>query len=357
MVGLHASDPTTVFLAARARIPGLVVADVERALYETREVMRVLGMRRTLFVLPPDLAVVVRAACAAPIASAERRRLIGFLEAAMPGRDAVAWLATVEADTLAALDRLGVAAATELTREVPALAERFHFGAGKRWEGSVGLSTRLLFLMAAEWTIVRARPRGSWVSGQYRWSRLETWAPELPATPSPEAGRRALIAGWLASFGPGTERDLAWWSGLPLGQLRAALGSLDVATVRLDEGEGIALATDLEPTEPAAPTATLLPGLDPSPMGWKVREWFLGPHGEALFDTTGNVGPTVWWDGRIVGAWSQRPDGSVVHLLLEDAGREASDAIEAEAASLTDWFAGVRVMPRFPTALQKDLAS
>jgi hypothetical protein len=168
MVGLHSSDPATVFLSARARIPDATVAAIERDLYETRSVLRILGMRRTLFVVPPDLAVVVRAACGEPIASAERRRLIGFLEASMPERDAVAWLAGVEADTLAALDRLDTAAAAELTRAVPALTEQFHVGVGKRWEGTVGLSTRLLFLMAAEWTIVRARPRGSWISGQYR---------------------------------------------------------------------------------------------------------------------------------------------------------------------------------------------
>ena len=142
-------------------------------------------------------------ACGEPIASAERRRLTGFLEASMPERDAVAWLAGVEADTLAALDRLGIAAAVELSRAVPALTEQFHVGVGKRWEGTVGLSTRLLFLMAAEWTIVRARPRGSWVSGQYRWSRLETWAPELPPPPSPAAARRMLVERWLATLRAG----------------------------------------------------------------------------------------------------------------------------------------------------------
>jgi hypothetical protein len=356
MVGLHSSDPATVFLSARARIPGATVADVERELYETRSVLRILGMRRTLFVVPPDLAVIIRAACADPIASAERRRLTGFLEASMPERDAVAWLTDVEADTLAALDRLGNAAATELTREVPALTEQFRFGTGKRWEGTVGLSTRLLFLMAAEWKIVRARPRGSWVSGQYRWSRLETWAPELPPPPSPTAARRLLVERWLATFGPATERDLAWWSGLTLGQLRAALASLDVVTVRLDEGEGLALATELELTPVSAPTAFLLPGLDSTPMGWKVREWFLGPHGAAIFDTNGNVGPTIWWAGRIVGAWGQRPDGTVVQRLVEDVGREAADACEAAAAALSTWLGGVRISPRFPTPLQKALA-
>ena len=64
LVGLHASDPVTVYLAAAARVDGLKVADVERALYEeSAPVLRMLGMRRTLFVLPVDLAPVVHAAC------------------------------------------------------------------------------------------------------------------------------------------------------------------------------------------------------------------------------------------------------------------------------------------------------
>jgi hypothetical protein len=356
MVGLHSSDPTTVMLSARARVPGAAVADIEAALYETREVLRILGMRRTLFVVPPDLAVVIRAACSEPIARAERRRLLGFLEAADSDRDAEALLARVEADTLAALDRHGPASATELTRMVPALAEQFAFGAGKRYAGTVGLSTRLLFLLAAEWKIIRARPRGSWVSGQYRWARLEAWAPDLPVPPSPAHARAALVGRWLAAFGPATERDLAWWSGLPLGQLRAALAALDVTTVRLDDVDGLALADDLEPTPEPEPGAVMLPSLDPTPMGWKRRDWFLGPHGDALFDTNGNIGPSVWWAGAIVGGWGQRRDGSVSIRLLEDVGREGVEACEAAAAALGDWLGGVRVSPRFPTPLQKHLA-
>jgi len=356
MVGLHASDPTSVFLAARARIPGVTIDDIEHELYEARTVLRVHGMRRTLFVEPPDLAVVIRAACSEPIARSERRRLVGFLETAQPERDATALLAQVEADTLAALDQLGAASASELTKAVPSLREQFAFGEGKRYAGTFGLSTRLLFLLAAEWKIIRARPRGSWVSGQYRWTRLEAWAPELPPIPAPETARRALVERWLSTFGPAAERDLAWWTGLPLGHVRAALAALDVATVRLDEGDGLALAADLEPTPTSAPAAFLLPGLDPTPMGWKVRDWFLGPHGGALFDTNGNIGPSVWWDGAIVGGWGQRADGSVVVRMLEDVGHEGVGACETAAAALSDWFGGVRISPRFPTPLQRTLA-
>jgi hypothetical protein len=223
-----------------------------------------------------------------------------------PRREAL-WLG--RADTLAALDGLGPASATELTRAVPALAEQFAFGEGKRYAGTFGLSTRLLFLLAAEWKIIRARPRGSWVSGQYRWARLEAWAPDLPVPPSPADARVALVGRWLAAFGPATERDLAWWSGLPLGQLRAALAALEVTTVRLDDGDGLALADDLELTPEPEAGAVLLPSLDSTPMGWKLRDWFLGPHGGALFDTNGNIGPSVWWAGAIVGGWGQRPMG------------------------------------------------
>ena len=92
-------------------------------------------------------------------------------------------------------------------------------------------------------------------------------------------------------------------------------------------------------------------------MGWSERDWYLGPYKEQLFDTTGNGGPTVWWDGRIVGGWRQDDAGAVELQMLEDPGRDARDAIEAEAARLTDWFEGTRVLPRFPSPLSKARAS
>jgi hypothetical protein len=92
-------------------------------------------------------------------------------------------------------------------------------------------------------------------------------------------------------------------------------------------------------------------------MGWQQRAWYLGEHGKALFDTNGNAGPTVWCDGRVVGGWAQRPDGEVVFRLLEDVGTAAARAIAAEAARLTAWLDGVRLKPRFPTPLQRELSA
>jgi hypothetical protein len=95
----------------------------------------------------------------------------------------------------------------------------------------------------------------------------------------------------------------------------------------------------------------LLPPLDPTTMGWTERDWYLGAHKRRVFDSNGNAGATIWCDGRVVGGWRQRAGGEVEVQLLEDVGREASRAIDAEAARLTAWLAGVRVSPRFPSPL------
>lgn len=88
LVGLHATDPASVYLGAFARTRSLVPADLERALYDERVLLRILGMRRTMFVVPLELAGIVHAACTRAIGRAERRRVVGMLAAAGIADDA-----------------------------------------------------------------------------------------------------------------------------------------------------------------------------------------------------------------------------------------------------------------------------
>jgi hypothetical protein len=186
---------------------------------------------------------------------------------------------------------------------------------------------------------------------------MSSWLPETLPRPTADEARVELAERWLRAFGPATVDDLKWWSGLTLGQVRKALAALDVEDVDLDGAPGIVLADDLAPTRAPRPWVALLPSLDPTTMGWQRRDWYLGGHGKALFDTNGNAGPTVWLDGRVVGGWAHRKSGEVVFRLLEDVGAAAADAVEAEAARLTAWLGAVRVTPRFPTPLQRELTA
>ena len=356
LVGLHASDPASVYLGAAARMREPAVETVQDALYEARTLVRILGMRRTMFVLPLDLAAIVQAACAGTIVARERRKLEGMIDGAGLHDDAAAHLRKVERATLRALAARGEATGAELSRDVPALRQEFTFGAGTKWGGVQRLTTRVLVLLGAEGRIVRGRPRGSWLSSQYCWAPLESWLPGGLEEWDVERANAELARRWLASYGPATLADLRWWTGWTAGETRRALAQVETAEVDLDGEPGLVLADDLEPVAAPEPWVALLPGLDPSVMGWTRRDWYLGPHRPALFDSAGNAGPTVWCDGQIVGGWGQPESGEVTFRLLEDVGAEAGAAVEAEAERLGAWLGGVRASQRFGAPLVRELS-
>ncbi|HEX7463889.1 MAG TPA: crosslink repair DNA glycosylase YcaQ family protein, partial [Actinomycetota bacterium] len=121
LAGLHSSDPATVYLSAWARVAGFAPADLRDGLYERRSLVRMLGMRRTLFVVPRDLAAVMDAACTKALVPGQRKRLVRMLEdqgIARTGRGE-RWLGRVAAETFDALTARGEATAPELTKDVP----------------------------------------------------------------------------------------------------------------------------------------------------------------------------------------------------------------------------------------------
>ncbi|MFI5055748.1 MAG: winged helix DNA-binding domain-containing protein [Actinomycetota bacterium] len=356
LVGLHATDPATVYLAARARVRDFAHADLETALYERRSVVRMLGMRRTMFVVPVDLAAVMDEACTKALAPPQRRRLIAMLEEQGVARDGARWLRRVERDTMAALHEGGEATATELTESVPALGKKLSFGEGKTWGAQVGVSTRVLFLLATDARIVRGRPRGSWLSSQYRWAPTDVWLGAPLQTMDHDVAAADLLRRWLHAFGPGSMVDIRWWTGWTARQTNAALASLDVAEVALDGGgTGYVMADDAAALRPPKRWVAFLPSLDPTIMGWKERDWYLGAHGSAVFDRNGNAGPTIWADGRVIGGWVQTADGAIATRLLEQVDRATEQRVRRERDRLAAWLGDARVIPRFRTPLEQEL--
>lgn len=356
LVALHGTDPATVYLAVGARLaePVKTVPETDRALYEDRALVRMHGMRHTVFVFPTDLTAVVHASTGLAVAARERASLVKHM--AKAGAPDAAWLAEVERSTLAVLARRGQATAAELAVDEPRLREQFVYAAGKSYEGVHTVSTRLLRVLGVEGKVVRGRPLGSWTSSQFRWAV----APEHPELDEAEA-QATLLRRWLTACGPATEADLKWWTGWRVTDVRRALAAIGAQEVSLDEGTGYVADGDTDPVaEPDQPWAALLPGLDPTAMGWQQRDWYLAPEMRpALFDGSGNVGPTVWWNGRVVGGWAQRAGGEIVWRVLdgEGVGREAEEAIAAEAERLRGWVGTTKVTPRFRTPVERELSA
>lgn len=357
VVALHATDPASVVLSALARVPGAGVGAVQDALYADRSLVRLLGMRRTVFVVPRELAPVVQASSTRALLPGERRKVVAMVEQAGLAPDGAAWLRALEDETVAALRDRGEATAAQLSAAVAGLRAEGVVAPGTRNQATVRLSTRVLFLLAMDGRIVRGRPAGSWISSQYRWSCAEDWLGAPLDEPPAEVARAELVRRWLARFGPGTVEDLRWWTGWGLGDVRRAAAAAGAVAVDLDGAAGLVLPGDLDPVDAPAPWVALLPALDPTPMGWQQRDWYLGPHRAPLFDRTGNIGPTVWSDGRVVGGWAQRGTGEVAVRLLEDVGAEAAAAVDAAGADLAARIGPVRVTPRFRTPLERELAA
>jgi hypothetical protein len=347
MTVLHATEAATVHLSLWARVHDLQVADVDRALYDARTLVKQVAMRRTTFLVPRELLPAVWGSASARAVGQQRRTLERRLHAA--GFEAPdAWIAAAREAVLARLRGGEELSAPQLREQVPELAGSFVEGPGTSWGGEYPLAPSALALFAAEGVLVRATNAGLWRVAKPTWTATSAWlgAAESLAAPWPSArGYAELTRRWLWTFGPGTEDDLVWWLGATKSVVRRALADVGAVSVALEDGgTGWLLPDDLDPVEPVAPWASLLPTLDPTPMGWRDRAFYVDPALAAyFFDGGGNAGTSAWWDGRMVGCWLQDGDGVVRLVLHVDIGDEGRAALEREAARLTDWLAGQRI--------------
>jgi DNA glycosylase AlkZ-like len=336
---LHATEPASVHLAARARA-GVSRDDVDRALYVQRSVVKQLAMRRTVFAFPRELLPAVWGSASARVAGQQVRRMAKELETTGIATDGEAWAE----EHLALVHRLiaddGPLTTAEVRAALPALDARVTRGRGQ-YQADVAVASSVIVTLAASGAIVRGENDGGWKISRPRWTATEQWLEKVPE-PFPEAeGYAALVTAWLRAFGPGTEADLVWWLGATRAAVRQALADVAAVPVSLDgDATGWLLPDDLDPVDDPGPWAALLPSLDPTTMGWKERAFHVGAHGDKVFDRNGNGGPTAWWHGRIVGVWCQRDDGTVEVVLAEDVPRAARRALDAEAAELTTWLDG-----------------
>jgi hypothetical protein len=377
VIALHATDPASVYLSVLARSAASTLADVAQAMYDRRSLVRWMAMRRTLFVFGREDIPMIQAAVSTPLAAVLRTRLISQLERngtepSIDG-DVGAWLDDLASRVEHALDKRGTATGAQLGADEPQVKTSILVRAPS--DRPQNLTTSLLTLMSAQGRLVRSTPVGVWTSRHHRWEPIGRWWPDgLPAHDIDQA-RRALARRWLTRFGPATVEDLQWWSGWNKTTVRRALGNLPIAEINLHGQPGITLRerynkTVSTPDGPAGDfnelagnvpddadgqIASLLPALDPTPMGWKHRDWFLGIDHQAVFDRAGNIGPTVWWNGEIIGSWAISATGELRTRVLVDRGAAATAAIDTAAAHLHQRLNGATITPAIRTPLERSI--
>lgn len=336
VVALHATDPGGHHLSAIARgRPGTGPADVDRALYEQRSLVRQMAMRGTLFSWPAER---YRAAIDGP-----GRRTAAKVETLLRRETAALGARWIERAAAAALDHLrvhGPSSATELRDARPDLFAPVEQGSG-RWVQRVSPGPRLLTLLSLRGEVVRAGNRGPWTSSRPVWDLAERWLGEHARPRLGEREANAQLArAYLDRFGPVTEADLRWWFGTSAGGARDMLADAGAAPCTLERGSGWIADGDGPGAddEPVGDWVALVGVLDATVMGWRDRGHYLTPSDQAwLFDTVGNAGHVVFVNGEAAGTWVQQADGDVTTLLrpglrLE---RRTTDLLAAERTALS----------------------
>jgi hypothetical protein len=196
-----------------------------RELYDDRSLVRLMAMRRTLFVVPRKTAPVHHAA-SLDVAARIRTRLLKEL-ATLPTdpelpADLAGWLAEVEAEVEAAVEGLGVASGAQLGKAVPRLRAAL-LPTTDKYDVRRTITSPVLTLMGTEGRLVRGAPLGSWTSRQHTWTAGSSWWPDGIAPLDRHDARARLVEEYLRPFGPATEADVAWWTGWSLGVVRKAL--------------------------------------------------------------------------------------------------------------------------------------
>ncbi|ALU68517.1 winged helix DNA-binding domain-containing protein [Rhodococcus erythropolis] len=340
MTVLHATESATVYLSCWARVRSLDATDVDNALYDQRSLVKQLAMRRTLFTFPRDLLPAAWSSASARVANTERARMAKDVVKAGIAVDGNDWLDRARAEVLTLLtDAPEGLSALEVRQAVPMTDVKVEGSAGEIWS-----APRVLTHLGATADIMRGANTARFPVSRPLWTLTRHWLDDAPIDLESADGYREIVRRWLHSFGPGTEDDIVWWLGSTKTVVRAALAELEAVAVSLDGGDtGWLLPDDVATVPDPGPWVALLPVLDPTIMGWKNRDFYLGPHRNQLFDTRGNAGTTAWVDGRVVGCWIQDAAGVVHVRVLESVSADAQRALDAEAVRLTEWLGGVKI--------------
>lgn len=155
------------------------------------------------------------------------------------------------------------------------------------------------------------------------------------------AAAAELARRYLTSHGPAGERDLAWWSKLPLGTVRAALPSVasqlesgyadrdghlhaTAETARGGDGEQLWWRPGLAEEYAAARKETmhelLLPGFDELMLGYRDRLYLMDPerHRALVPGNNGVFKRAALRRGEVVGLWSRKGTAGKRKLVLEE---------------------------------------
>jgi hypothetical protein len=323
LLAVQAQDPRGARLAVRARTSGLLATDVDQALTADRSVVISWLNRGTLHLVLAEDYWWLHQLTTPQLATGNARRLA---QEGVPPADAERAAGVIERSLAAD----GPLTRAELRDRVAA--------AGVRTQGQA--MVHLLALATLRGLTVRGPMRGA----EQAFVLVRDWLGPPPRPMGRERALGLLARRYLAGHGPATDRDLAKWAGLPLGDARQGLAAIASRLADRDDGRARLARPDgpaQGPGAPEVPDLRLLGAFDPLLLGWASRELFLAPGGPVI-TSNGLFRPFVLVRGRGAALWTVT-GGQVVTDQLGPLTAPEQAALAAESADVERFLGGPRV--------------
>ncbi len=317
LCGLQATGTFEPYVYLFSRKKGFRKEELDKELYKTKSLLKVRGMRNTMFIVPKIDAPLIHKATN----YLKENRFEGFFNYSDFIRKEYDEL---ESKVLQVLKNESLTAA-----EIK-----------KRIDSDRNISI-IISLMCDKLLLVRDKAPNGWKDRRNTYTLMKNNFPDLNFQDAEEIKAiQSLLLRYIKSYGPVTEQDIAWWTGLTKTKVKNAIDSIQPHIERINLFDEIHYIekSDLESFKNISPQKTpiinLLANLDPYLMGYKNRKRFI--HDaiyDFVFDRSGNATTTILLDGIVIGIWDfqSKPDPIVKILLFESQTKEILNDIKKQA--------------------------
>ncbi len=329
--GLHATGTMEPYLTLFTRASNFKKEELENELYIKKTLGRIRGIRKTLFIHTKKMIPIIHSATKHLIEKLFEKYLnyrgISSKDYKEVSREILKLLSQKEMST------------SEIRK---ALNSQKDIGA-------------IISIMCDEMAMIRTKPIKSWKDRRIRYTSFKDYFPKINLNKySEEEALKILVKKYLGSYGPLTENDIVWWTGIIKSKIRKALDQFrdEIATIKIFplNHEFIILHTDIEKinnlTLTQDATVNFLPQLDPYLMGYKDRERYIEINNiEYVFDRSGNATSTILLDGRIIGIWdvAEEPIPTIKVLFFSKMDKNVLDIANKEAKRIGEFIMGKQI--------------
>lgn len=337
LVGLHSARLPSPYVTLAARIDRFAPQSLRDVVYHRRHAIKLRCMRRTLHIVPVDLAPVVHAAT---------------VHFRVQDKQRVLWNLGVSRRTISHAREAVTALVTDgprAPREIEEVLASARPGSttSAAWAHLLRAITKLLW---EEGVLCYLNESPTWLSEQRRFGLTAKIYPSVQLNDlDASQATMELVYRHIETYGPVAEEDVAWWSGLSMTAIRLSVERCGKRVVRVDVpgiGENLLVTTrNLE--ELAAecgagePWLRLLAYEDSSLKGYfATRHRYVdAKFYDALFNSIGEVRPSIVYNGRAIGTWQwDRRTRRVIYTLFEAVSRSVTRLLAAEVARVESCF-------------------